>query len=201
MLMTTLSVGLARAEANLQAGAVAYTVCASCHGAKAEGNSALKAPRLSYLAPEYLASQLEKFQRGIRGGKGSTPEAAQMAGMAGTLAGSQAILDVAGYVASLETELPDRTIEGDVQLGADYYNQFCGACHGPAAQGNPALNSPALAGADDWYLLAQLKAFRAGMRGAHPEDRTGRQMLAMAGVLPDEEAMRDVVAFIGSLAP
>ena len=124
-----------------------------------------------------------------------------MAGMAGTLAGSQAILDVAGYVASLETELPDRTIEGDVQLGADYYNQFCGACHGPAAQGNPALNSPALAGADDWYLLAQLKAFRAGMRGAHAEDRTGRQMLAMAGVLPDEEAMRDVVAFIGSLAP
>ena len=46
-----------------------------------------------------------------------------------------------------------------------------------------------------------LKAFRAGMRGAHPEDRTGRQMLAMAGVLLDEEAMRDVVAFIGSLAP
>jgi cytochrome c553 len=149
----------------------------------------------------YLASQLEKFQRGIRGGKDSTTEAVQMAAMASSLADAQAVLDVASYIASLESDVPDRTIEGDAQLGADYYNQFCGACHGPAAEGNPALNSPALAGTDDWYLLAQLNAFRAGVRGAHPEDRTGKQMRAMAGVLPNEQATRDVVAFIAGLAP
>ena len=76
----------------------------------------------------------------------------------------------------------------------------CGACHGAAAEGNPVLNSPRLAGSDDWYLLAQLNAFRAGQRGAHPEDRTGKQMRAMAGVLPNDQSVRDVVAFIRSRA-
>ena len=201
MLTGALTAGLARADAGLQAGAAAYAVCASCHGEAAEGNAGLRAPRLNHLDPAYIAAQLDKFRRGIRGGEGATAEAAQMVGMAGTLADEQAVLDVAAYVASLDSGAPRPTIEGDPQLGADYYNQFCGACHGPAAEGNTALNSPALAGADDWYLLAQLVAFRDGVRGAHPEDRTGKQMRAMAGVLPDEKAMRDVVAFIGGLAP
>ncbi len=61
------------------------------------------------------------------------------------------------------------------------------------------MNSPVLAGTDDWYLLAQLTAFKSGARGSHPADRTGKQMQAMARVLPDEQAMRNVVAFIGTL--
>ena len=72
--------------------------------------------------------------------------------------------------------------------------------HGPAAEGNVALNSPRLAGSDDWYMVAQLQAFRSGQRGTHPDDRTGRQMRAMAGVLPDDKAIADVVAFVNSLA-
>ncbi len=194
-------VSLVRAEPDLSAGQVAYAVCASCHGPAAEGNAAMKAPRLNHLQPQYLASQLEKFRSGIRGGKGATAEAMQMAGMAGTLADAAAVTNVAAYIASLEGGGNTKTIDGDVHLGADYYNQFCGACHGPAAEGNLALNSPALAGSDDWYLLAQLQAFREGVRGAHPEDRTGKQMRAMGGVLPDDEALRDVVAFITSLTP
>jgi cytochrome c553 len=201
LILTCAPTGLIWADTGQQAGAAAYAVCASCHGAAAEGNAELRAPRLNHLDPTYLAAQLDKFRRGIRGGEGATPEAAQMVGMAGTLADEQAVRDVAAYVASLDSSPPRPSIEGDPQLGADYYNQFCGACHGPAAEGNTALNSPALAGADDWYLLAQLAAFRDGVRGAHPEDRTGKQMRAMAGVLPDEKAMRDVVAFIGGLAP
>jgi cytochrome c553 len=82
------------------------------------------------------------------------------------------------------------------QFTGDYYNQFCGACHGAAAQGNTGLNSPRLSGSDDWYLLEQLKAFRAGSRGAHPKDRTGKQMRAMAGLLPDDKTVQDVVVFI-----
>jgi cytochrome c553 len=191
----------ALAEADPQAGRAAYAVCGACHGAAAEGNAAMKAPRLNHLSPGYLASQLDKFRRGMRGGKGATAEATQMAGMAATLADADAVNNVAAYISSLGGNTNDRTVEGDVQSGADYYNQFCGACHGPAAEGNPALNSPALAGGDDWYLLAQLRAFRDGVRGAHPEDQTGRQMRAMAVVLPDEQALRDVVAFIGSLPP
>jgi len=84
-------------------------------------------------------------------------------------------------------------------VGAGYYRQFCAACHGPAAEGNPALNSPRLAGADDWYLVAQLEAFRGGARGSHAQDRTGKQMRAMAGVLPDDAAVAAVAAYIRSL--
>ncbi len=200
-LCTVLPAQQARAEANLQAGEASYAVCASCHGTAAEGNAAMKAPRLNHLQPQYLAAQLEKFKSGIRGGEGATPAAVQMMGMAGSLADADAVINVAAYAASLESGANPRTIEGDVKLGADFYNQFCGACHGPAAEGNLALNSPALAGGDDWYLLAQLLAFRDGVRGAHPDDRTGRQMRAMAGVLPDDRALRDVVAFIASLTP
>ena len=122
-----------------------------------------------------------------------------MAPMAAVVADEQASADVAAYVSGLEGGPSEASIEGDTTLGADYYNQFCGACHGAAAEGNLALNSPRLAGTDDWYLSEQIRAFRAGERGAHPDDRTGKQMRAMAMVLPNEQAIADVVAFIRSL--
>ena len=189
----------ATAESSIEAGKAAYGVCAGCHGDQAQGNEALQAPRLTHLQPVYIAAQLQKFKSGIRGGTGSSPAAMQMAGIAATLADEQAMHDVAAYIVSLDNTPATVTVAGDLVMGGDYYNQFCGACHGAAAEGNPALNSPALAGAGDWYLMAQLQAFREGTRGRHPDDRTGKQMRAMAGVLPSEQAMRDVVAFITSL--
>jgi len=78
--------------------------------------------------------------------------------------------------------------------------RLCGACHGANAGGNVALNAPRLAGADDWYLLDQLHAFREGQRGRHREDRTGRQMRNMAAMLDDEQALQDVIAYIRSQA-
>ncbi len=198
--LLALAAATAMAQGDPQAGKAGYVTCAGCHGAAAEGNRALAAPRLNHLQPAYVEAQLLKFRSGMRGGSGSSTAAVQMAGMAATLADEQALRDVAAYIATLDGALSAATVEGDVELGGDYYNQFCGACHGPAAQGNPALNSPRLAGSDDWYLLDQLEAFRSGQRGSHAEDRTGKQMRAMAGVLPHEQAVVDVVAFIRSLA-
>ncbi|GAB3292352.1 c-type cytochrome [Parahaliea aestuarii] len=194
--MLAIATGPARAEADLERGKGLYATCAACHGADAAGNAALNAPRLNHLREVYVIAQLEKFRNGQRGGEGATMAAKQMAPMAATLPDQQALLDVAAYIASLDSPAPAATVEGDAALGADYYNQFCGACHGPTAAGNVALNSPGLAGTDDWYLLAQLKAFRDGSRGAVDGDRTGRQMRAMAAVLPSEQALKDVVAFI-----
>ena len=199
ILLLSLPVAGAWAEGDPAAGKALYVTCVSCHG-QGGGNQALNAPRLTHLSAEYLASQLKKFKSGERGGPGASAPAIQMAGMAGTLADDQAIADVAAYISSLESEVSPVTVEGDQTLGGDYYNQFCGACHGARAEGNAALNSPRLAGSDDWYLLAQLSAFSDGVRGAHEDDRTGRQMRAMAGVLPDEKARTDVVAFIRGLA-
>lgn len=182
------------------AGASVYATCAGCHGAAGEGNGELKAPRLNHLGAAYLATQLEKFKAGIRGGPGAGTAAVQMAGVAAGLPDGQAVADVVAYIDTLEGEPSPATVKGDPRLGGDYYNQFCGACHGARAEGNPALNAPRLAGSDDWYLMAQLDAFRVGSRGAHSQDRSGRQMRAMAGVLPDERARADVVAFIRHLA-
>jgi len=183
------------------AGQALYATCAVCHGAQAQGNKALGAPRLNHLAPFYLQAQLLKFKRGLRGGDGSTSRAQQMAPMAMTLVDEQAVADISAYIARLDSAPPVASLVGDAVLGGDYFNQFCGACHGPGAEGNEALNSPRLVGSEDWYLMAQLQAFRSGERGKHADDRTGRQMRAMAGLLPNDEALADVVAFINSLSP
>jgi cytochrome c oxidase subunit 2 len=119
--------------------------------------------------------------------------------MAAMLADEQAVADVAAYISSLESPASAATVEGDIKMGADYYNQFCGACHGAGAVGNLALNSPRLAGGDDWHMQAQLMAFRSGQRGSHPDDTTGKQMRAMAAILPNEQAVKDVVAYLHSL--
>ena len=51
----------------------------------------------------------------------------------------------------------------------------------------------------DWYLITQLKNFRQGIRGAHPQDLYGRQMAAMAAILADDHATEDLVAYIDTL--
>jgi len=176
-----------------------YQPCAACHGANASGNRELQAPRLNHLRPVYVLAQLDKFQRGLRGGDGATEAAQQMAASVAMLPPRDRWPDLALYISELNGVASAATLEGgDPALGGDYFNQFCGACHGATAGGNVALNAPALAGADDWYLFAQLQAFRDGRRGQHREDRTGRQMRSMAAVLPSEQAILDVIAFIRS---
>jgi len=169
-------------------------------GDRAQGDRAQGAPRLNHLTPVYIVAQLEKFRSGQRGGEGANPQARAMAAMAMSLPDEDALLDAADYIASLDSPVSPATVTGTAQLGGDYYQQLCGACHGAGAVGTKALHSPRLAGSDDWYLEAQMLAFRAGQRGTHPDDRTGRQMRAMASALPDEAAVRDVVAYLRSLA-
>jgi cytochrome c oxidase subunit 2 len=86
----------------------------------------------------------------------------------------------------------------DPAAGATQY-AVCMACHGPAGEGNQALNAPRIAGQQAWYLHRQLSNFRAGVRGTHEQDIFGTQMRAFAAMLPDETAIRDVAAHIESL--
>jgi len=87
---------------------------------------------------------------------------------------------------------------GDAVQGKQLY-ALCAACHGPNAEGMAALNAPANAGQDPWYMTRQLKNFRAGIRGAHPDDTFGAQMRPMAMVLATDQQIDDVVAYINSL--
>ena len=90
------------------------------------------------------------------------------------------------------------TVEGDAENGRRHYST-CAACHGVQAEGNIALGSPALTGLNDWYLVTQLEHFKDGTRGSQPGDTYGAQMRASAGLLQDEQAIRDVVAYISTL--
>ncbi len=84
---------------------------------------------------------------------------------------------------------------GDAAAGKTLY-ATCTACHGPAGQGNKALNAPKIAGQEDWYLTRQLQNYKKGIRGTHAEDTYGKQMAPMAMTLADDAAIANVVAYI-----
>lgn len=87
---------------------------------------------------------------------------------------------------------------GDPERGQSLY-AVCGSCHGANAEGNQALNAPALAGQEAWYMERQLKNFKNGIRGSDPKDTYGMQMAPMAATLPDDQAIADVAAYLESL--
>ena len=82
-------------------GAARYNTCGACHGAKAEGNYALNAPRLAGQQDWYLKRQLENFRQGIRGAHNSDVFGHQMVLMARTLQDEQAVDDMLAYLNTL----------------------------------------------------------------------------------------------------
>jgi cytochrome c oxidase subunit II len=87
---------------------------------------------------------------------------------------------------------------GDAEAGKRFY-ATCGACHGQNGEGQQALNAPALAGQNDWYIIRQLQNFKNGVRGSDAKDTFGMQMAPMAQTLPNEQAIEDVTAYILTL--
>ena len=87
---------------------------------------------------------------------------------------------------------------GDAERGKAFY-ATCGACHGQNGEGLEALNAPALAGQEEWYVIRQLKNFKEGIRGSNPKDIYGMQMAPMAQILPTDQAIEDVAAYISSM--
>lgn len=74
--------------------------CGACHGGKAEGNSALNAPRLAGLDAAYLRRQYQNFAAGIRGSHPDDRYGRQMKMMASVLTSEKDIDDVMGYILS-----------------------------------------------------------------------------------------------------
>jgi cytochrome c oxidase subunit 2 len=87
---------------------------------------------------------------------------------------------------------------GDATIGKAQY-MVCAACHGDQGQGNRDLNAPKLSGQATWYLIRQIKNFKHGVRGANDRDTFAKQMAPMAQTLPDDAAIKNVVAYIASL--
>lgn len=177
-----------------------YTTCVACHGAKGEGNQALNAPAIASQEAWYVARQLQNFKAGIRGTHAKDMYGMQMRPMAMTLPDEDAIKKVAEHVASLPAPPKEdlKGFGGDAAKGKGLY-VTCTACHGAKGEGNQALNAPKLSTLPSWYLVRQLQNFKAGVRGADPKDTYGAQMRPMSMTLADDQAIKDVVAYIKSL--
>ena len=74
----------------------------------------------------------------------------------------------------------------------------CATCHGDQALGNDLLSSPRLAGQNAPYLAEQLRNYRAGARGWHPDDAHG-QVMAAAAVGLSDEAVESISAYLAGL--
>ncbi|HYD76206.1 c-type cytochrome [Ramlibacter sp.] len=186
-----------RAPGDAVAGKTLYASCAACHGAKGEGNMALNAPRLGGQPAWYLERQLHLFRAGARGTHEKDTFGKMMAPMAATLPDEKALADVSAYIASLPDTPAAPTMKGDIEKGRRYY-ATCAACHGADGRGIAATQAPRLQGMSDWYLARQLQHFRDGVRGGHPQDIHGAQMGLVAGMLSDDAAIGDTLAYINS---
>lgn len=180
-------------------GEVLFGYCSQCHGVDGGGNALALAPAIAGLDQWYVEAQLHKFRDGIRGAHPDDLAGLRMRPMSRTLKSDEDVKTVAAYVASMPPVPQERTLEGDPERGKTIYTP-CGACHGAQGGGNKLLNGPPIAQMTDWYMLTQLTHFKAGIRGANPKDQTGALMRPMAMQLADEQAMKDVIAYIKTLA-
>ena len=163
-------------------------VCAACHAP--DGNSLIPVnPKLAQQHPEYLIKQLTEFKAGKR-------ENAVMNGMAAAL--SEEDMRNISYWVSSKKATPGAAKEKDlVLLGEKIYRggiadrqiPACAGCHSPNGAGIPA-QYPRLSGQHADYAVAQLTAFRDGVR------KNSLQMTQIAAKLNDREirAVSDYIA-------
>ena len=163
-------------------------VCAACHGA--DGNSAIPAnPKLAQQHPEYLVKQLQEFKAGKRNN-------AIMLGFATALSDDD-MKNISYWLASKPAKpgfakdkelvtLGERIYRGGI---ADRQVPACAGCHSPNGAGIPS-QYPRLGGQHADYAVAQLTAFRDGVR------KNNLQMTQVAVKLNDREikAVADYVA-------
>lgn len=173
--------------------------CSSCHAQDGSGNVAMKAPAIAGLDKEYLVRQLKNYKQGIRGSQAGDTTGMMMAGMAKSLSTIQ-IDSVSHYLSEKKfvSATPAKDAGGFGGRGL-YMN--CQSCHGAKAQGEKLLKAPRLAGQHIWYLEDQLKKFKSGLRGKHPEDKYGKQMHIISQDLDFDSQVKNILAYISHLKP
>ena len=181
------------------AGQASYALCGACHGQQGQGMQILNAPAIAGLDAGYLARQLSYYRDGVRGTHPEDTVGATMRPIMAALMDDDAIRNVSAYIAGMPAAPVDETVFGDAARGEQLYGN-CAACHGANAEGIWAVNAPALAGQNDWYIAAQLRNFRDAIRGAHPADLYGDQMMLMADVFPSDDDIDDMVAYLNTLS-
>lgn len=164
---------------------IAASVCVACHAV--DGNSQVPDfPILAAQHAQYLVKQLKNYKPGPNG---ETPvrDNAIMAGFASALS-DQDMLDVAAFYQSQKlvpasVQDPDAAKAGEQIYRAGIAAKgipSCAGCHGPSGSGMPA-EYPRISGQHSAYHIAQLSAFRDGVR------KNSTQMSKISKLLSDAE--------------
>lgn len=184
----------------LAQGKALFTKCAVCHGHNAEGIKAFSSPAIANQEVWYLRQQLTNFLHGVRGAHPKDSLGGVMAQQAKTFLETEDQLEtVIAYIKLLPRVQADQTIFGDVENGKNHYNEVCASCHGIDAKGLEAYLSPNLLGIQDYYMAAQIRNFRDGVRGVTEGDTTGAKMIEMLAQIPDDRTIDDVITYINTL--
>ncbi|MFC1673380.1 c-type cytochrome [Pseudomonadota bacterium] len=182
-----------------------YQVCAPCHGAEGEGGGGGNYPRLAGMNFDYLAKQLEAFQRRERTNIPMFPftEERELS--------RQDILDVSTYISAIKLsnrmpEMADSTDgyalllaasrvlqipreKGNLENGKKHYDEACAFCHGEKGEGED--SEPLLAGQHIKYLRHQFDEMSNKNR-FHPLQDTLIEPLS-------HDDINDILAYISTL--
>src|SRR5579871_3131348 len=101
--LTGCNYGLMGASASM-AGPQLYRSCVNCHGPAGAGRADVGAPRIAGLPQWYLASQLHRFQDGLRGKHPDDYDGLRMRAMSQQMRSAAEIDAIAAYVSSLPAE-------------------------------------------------------------------------------------------------
>lgn len=188
-----------RSEAAPVTGAELFKACVPCHGAAGEGTPAIGAPAIAGLPDWYVSAQLQAFQTGLRGKHADDTEGLRMQAMSKQMLTQAEVMAVASHVASLPGVTSAARIATVNASGAIAAFLVCATCHGAKFEGNAVVGAPPLAGRDDWYIAAQIRKFRAGIRGSAHGDAFGPVMQVNTRALAAENVDR-VAAYVHALS-
>lgn len=180
--------------------------CAGCHGNNGQGGSDGTYPRLAGLRAKYIAKQLRAFKMKERINIPMYPYAIER-----DLPETD-VLDIARLLSKIKlpTELPEfdestsafekllaaqsvfnvRRVEGDVERGAEIYEEKCRKCHGKEAKGRG--SSPPLAGQYTEYLERQIEEYKTGARAY-----SDKRMKKFIDTLVDDD-IQDLLAYFST---
>lgn len=174
----------------VRSGGEIFTSCLLCHSTR----EMQRGPIIDGLPAWTVEAQLKKFRDGVRSYNPTNKSAALMAAGESIVKDDEEIRRVAEHIASLPPQAHLLTVKGDKNRGKLLYLQ-CANCHGFKAEGKVETKSPPLNTLEDWFQLDQLRKFKSGLRGKHPQDADGNAMrLAVMGLSDDD--LKSVTRYI-----
>ena len=163
--------------------------CLTCHSTV----EMQRGPLLQGLEEWYLEEQMEAFKEGSRGADTKDKNGLLMHSAVKDLPDEDLQFAAAWFANQPRPEI-SAVVKGDISKGKELYKTACFSCH-EHPMGKFFSRSPDLYKMEDWYLMTQLRAYKAGWRGVDPRDSHGIKMKAAIEPYSIKQ-MQDVVAYL-----